>query len=274
MQQRDDRPGPAVSPTGKNYRLAAADMVAGLAPQTGCIATDRITVDGRPVGFMYRDEDGWNFFAGDEDQDYVDDPGNLGHYTLNTVANYDRAILPYLHAPPGSAFVRSGAGFVADPAGSPTEHDDDAGSPGLHPDFPVVVGIVPISTDWLLRLTQPMNRRIEDGSLVLWRPGLTAWITVWGNPGDDSPQTRLAQIRNGASPDRYDEQQRHADGLIHHTYRLAETAADSRVPALYGNVIGACGHLQIAVYFDDEPQAGIAAEIVAGIHLSPQPESA
>lgn len=85
-----------------------------------CIATDRITVDGRPIGYMYREEaddqsdSGWRFFAGDEDDAYANDPGNLELYDVNTIANCDPAIIPFLSAPNGSAFIRQGDRFVSD----------------------------------------------------------------------------------------------------------------------------------------------------------------
>lgn len=43
----------------------------------GCMAPDKITVDGEPVDFMYRVEpnferdSGWRFLSGTEDQEYV-----------------------------------------------------------------------------------------------------------------------------------------------------------------------------------------------------------
>lgn len=67
-------------------------------------ATDRIMVEGEPVGVMYREEpessvdSGWRFLAGDETQAYADDPHNWAIYDLNTIANYDQAIIPYLIA--------------------------------------------------------------------------------------------------------------------------------------------------------------------------------
>lgn len=85
------------------------ELVQGLG---GCIATDRITVDGRPVGFMYREEadnnldSGWRFMAGDESEDYMDDADHHGIYDVNTIANYDPAIIPHLNAPIGSQFGR------------------------------------------------------------------------------------------------------------------------------------------------------------------------
>ncbi|MGH9959261.1 MAG: immunity protein Imm33 domain-containing protein [Pyrinomonadaceae bacterium] len=36
----------------------------------------------------------------------MDDPDNLGVYDVNTAANYDMDIVPYLDSPVGSAFVR------------------------------------------------------------------------------------------------------------------------------------------------------------------------
>lgn len=85
-----------------------------------CVASDRITVDGLPVGFMYRLEprdtydSGWHFFAGDESQDYSEDPSHSGIYDVNTIANYDIQITPFIEIPANVAFVRQGTTFVVD----------------------------------------------------------------------------------------------------------------------------------------------------------------
>jgi hypothetical protein len=77
-----------------------------------CLASDRITVDGMKVGYMYREEpvddagSGWHYFAGDENQQCADNPDCFGIYDLNTICNHDRAVIPYLSAPFGSAFGR------------------------------------------------------------------------------------------------------------------------------------------------------------------------
>ncbi|MDF7812141.1 DUF2185 domain-containing protein [Hymenobacter sp. YC55] len=77
-----------------------------------CIATDKITVDGLPVHFMYREkplnetDSGWQFFSGTETQAYVDDSSNSAFYAVNTIANYDPAIIPYLNYPVGSELER------------------------------------------------------------------------------------------------------------------------------------------------------------------------
>lgn len=78
----------------------------------GCLATDKITVDGLPVGWMYREEphnaldNGWRFFSGTEDQDYIDNLDNTCVFNTNTIANYDPAIIPYLDLPVGTELER------------------------------------------------------------------------------------------------------------------------------------------------------------------------
>jgi hypothetical protein len=88
----------------KIFKLSA-DQLKPLAPAMGCcLATDRITVDGAPIGYMYREppdasrDSGWRFFSGDESEDYANDPGNLALYDVNTIANYDPRIVPFLGA--------------------------------------------------------------------------------------------------------------------------------------------------------------------------------
>lgn len=77
-----------------------------------CSATDRITVDGMDVGWMCRvppeneEDSGWRFLAGDESNDYLDNPDNHGIYDVNTICNYDDSIIPFLHAAPGTAYER------------------------------------------------------------------------------------------------------------------------------------------------------------------------
>ena len=84
-----------------------------LVPTGGtCYASNKITVDGMKVGYMHREDpsdefdSGWRFYSGTEDEDYVDNLENVMLYDLNTVANYDRAIIPLLKKPIGSEWER------------------------------------------------------------------------------------------------------------------------------------------------------------------------
>lgn len=89
---------------------AMKPLVQGLG---ACLATDRIMVDGEPIGYAMRDDpqgphdSGWQFFAGDEDEEYLEDADRLGLYDCNTVANYDPAIIAILGSPVGSEYVKN-----------------------------------------------------------------------------------------------------------------------------------------------------------------------
>ena len=77
-----------------------------------CLASDKITVEGLPIGFMYREvpeeemDSGWRFLSGTEEQDYIDDPINSNIFDVNTIANFDQAIIPYLKMAYGSEMER------------------------------------------------------------------------------------------------------------------------------------------------------------------------
>lgn len=258
--------------TGKRYRLEPGDFVAGLADDSPCIASDRILVDGLTVGYLYRGEWGWNLFSGDEDQGYLDDAANLSLLTLNEAANFDRAIVPYLDAPVGTAWIRAGDQFVPDPEGAPTEAREADGPAaesvdGLDPDFPTVSGTIAITTAWGIALPGPMNVRNEEGSLVLWRPGITAWLTVWSAPEDESAADRFSALVDMVSPQAYDRTESSAGEVLRLAYRLAEPASDRRCDALYGFTVGPSGHAQAAVYFDDEGFLADAHHLLE--HLGP-----
>ncbi|HEX3652216.1 MAG TPA: DUF2185 domain-containing protein [Rhizomicrobium sp.] len=103
----------------KAYALDGSEIKPLATGHGSCIASDRITVDGRPVGFMYRErtdsdlDSGWRFMAGDESDEYLANPDNFGLHDVNTVANYDPAIVPLLTAPIGNAYMRDEAGRLA-----------------------------------------------------------------------------------------------------------------------------------------------------------------
>jgi hypothetical protein len=97
----------------KRLKLPADRIREDLVPPMGsCFASDRITVDGAPVGFMYREppdhalDSGWRFLAGDESEAYLGNPDNFALYEVNTIANYDPEIVPLVDAEIGCAFER------------------------------------------------------------------------------------------------------------------------------------------------------------------------
>lgn len=96
----------------KKFKIPGEQIRQLVPSMGGCMASDRILVDGQPVGYMYRErperdpDSGWCFFSGTEDQAYTADPQHFGIYDVNTIANYDPAIIPYLQSEFGNAYER------------------------------------------------------------------------------------------------------------------------------------------------------------------------
>ena len=119
----------------RDYHVKAED-VKHLLPDwegaDGCIATNRITVEGYKVGYCYREkpdggwDSGWRFTAGDESEAYMDDPNNAGIYKLNTICNDDPDIIPLLNTPAPCAFERDENGvFQQIKDWKPDEDEED-----------------------------------------------------------------------------------------------------------------------------------------------------
>ena len=79
-----------------------------------CLVSNLISLEGKKIGFMYREEleedaendSGWRFLAGTEDQEYVDNEANSKVYEVETIADFDPAIIPYLNYPFGTELER------------------------------------------------------------------------------------------------------------------------------------------------------------------------
>ena len=96
----------------KQFKLAKEEIRPLVEGRGACIATDKITVEGLPVRFLYRAapdnevDSGWRFMSGFESDGYMDDPANHAVYDVNTIANYDPSIIPLLDSPLGSVFEK------------------------------------------------------------------------------------------------------------------------------------------------------------------------
>lgn len=101
----------------KKFKLSKDQIAPVAMGRGGCLATDRIVVDGCRVGYMYRElpsnteDSGWRFFAGDENDDYMANLDQHGIFDVNTLVNYDPEIVPFLDANYGSRFERDSNGY-------------------------------------------------------------------------------------------------------------------------------------------------------------------
>lgn len=76
--------------------------------------SDRVMRDGCRVGYLYReqpdseDDSGWRVFAGDETQQYADDPNNFALYNATTLIALEPALASILTRDYPAAFERAG----------------------------------------------------------------------------------------------------------------------------------------------------------------------
>ena len=138
----------------------------------------------------------------------------------------------------------------------------------LHPDYPIVTGNYRMTDEWSVVLPEAFNRRVEDGSLVLWRPALTFWITLWGNDKDAPAENRLASILEAASDLRKEQQVERAESLVRLTYELPDEDPSRAQPSYHsisGYVIAPAGHVQISAYFDTPAARTLGYQIIHSV---------
>lgn len=136
-------------------------------------------------------------------------------------------------------------------------------------DFPFVIDRIGLTENWSLVLPFACKLRMENGAMVLWRPGFTIWVTAFRNDLGDSITDRKAHFAETASPEKFDERNYEAAGRHYYSYRLAEESKVDRVPALYAFSFSHDGHLQLSFYFDNETDAELAYNILASANSDP-----
>src|SRR5262245_53689844 len=92
----------------------------------------------------------------------------------------------------------------------------------LRPDYPIVEGEFALSNDWTVTLPGRFNRRFQDGSFIIWRPGLTVHVIVWINDKDEPKADRLAWIKETVSSDAFDLHETQEGEILRYSYQLTE----------------------------------------------------
>lgn len=237
-------------PMNKNYKLKASD-IKRMIPDLGyAFTTDMITVEGKKVDYMYREtpdrkeDSGWRFFGGGETQDYVDNPGHTSLLALNTVANYDPDIIPFLTYPVGTKIERN-------PDGVLEVKSENVEKPNIIFLQPVDSGPVTIGDCWTFDIASRMTRRIEDDSIVIWRPGFTIWIDIYTT----HVRTRKERFEliNEIKPDlAYDIKQEEANGLLKLRYRYDKEEFVNKQPSICVFGLTDRDEIHMTVYFDSD----------------------
>lgn len=129
-------------------------------------------------------------------------------------------------------------------------------------EFPFMIGRVALSPEWTIDLPLAYKQRFEESQMVLWRPGFTIWMSVWGNDTNTSVEERQRQFAQAASAGKLNESVVYNDGRCYYSYRIDEESVDQRVAAFQGFAFAEHGHLQLSIYFDDEADAELATHIL------------
>lgn len=136
----------------------------------------------------------------------------------------------------------------------------------LHPDFPVVEGDIVLTDRWMLTLPGAFNRRMEEGNLVIWRPGLTMWLSAWGVEDGLSVEARIADAKAGAATGAKDWTEETLDGVTRLSYGLSEAGKDGRnVLSLNAFSYAEDGQILAAFYTDDPAEILVAKEIAGTV---------
>jgi hypothetical protein len=118
----------------------------------------------------------------------------------------------------------------------------------MHSTFPVVSGRHSLDGLWTLELPVEFRRRVREGTLVLWRRGITIWCDKWGNENDVPVRDRIAAADAGRPADAFDVESAQSRGVGRLSYRRTETRRDATVHALYAFGFFDGGHIELAIY--------------------------
>lgn len=242
----------------KTFKISG-DEIQRLVPGLGgAIASDSIMVHGAVVGCMERDEprgegdSGWAFTSGTETQEYLDDPSNGGFYELNTIANYDPDIIPFLSYPVGTRVCRAEPGQPLCVEVGPEEPPALVFLPPCEEHQSVA-----LAGGWIVTPPCHLLRRLDEGSLILWRPGFTVYLDGLTAPTDLPATDWLEGLRSDAIPGRTDEAT--VEGpLTSFCYRLVEVGPQRELAGWYGFARVGAAVLHYVGYFDDEAGEALA----------------
>jgi hypothetical protein len=108
-----------------------------------------------------------------------------------------------------------------------------------------------ISKEWWIGIDETYRTRVDDGSLVIWRPERTIWINIWKDSDGRTGQERLdgwIADRHAGATDLFE----HEDaGLLRFGYLLEEPEeGGGDLFGLYSYTVGESSTVQMACYFD------------------------
>ncbi|MCK4635468.1 MAG: hypothetical protein KAT32_01265 [Candidatus Moranbacteria bacterium] len=127
----------------------------------------------------------------------------------------------------------------------------------LNPDFPIIKGEFQMTKNWSINLPIDFNKRIEEGSLVIWKKDFTIWINVLGSE-KFTKKEQINFVKNNISKDHYDFFEENESGLYRFKYKLDEFEDCLEVNTF---VFGELGYVQMSFYYDNDKDTDIVNKI-------------
>lgn len=143
------------------------------------------------------------------------------------------------------------------------------------PQFPRVRGDYQMTAEWRVTLPDEYAKRFEKGELgtdlVLRRPGITCWTTIYDQKAGEAPTVTLDWRKACAPTDTVKEFEVRDHKPLRYGYLLREAPEDDKERwALYTFTFGEGGHVQMAIYFDRQADLESAKQIWLSITDSPK----
>ena len=213
-------------------------------------------------------DSGWRFFSGFESDEYLADRDKSDIYDVNTVANYDPDIIPFLDWPVGSEFERDEIIGEFIPLVDPEENElfpPEAAAEGLTPCYPAVTGDQALPDGWSITFPFHVNRRWEeDERQVFWRPGLTIFLGVVRTE-NGTPRDKLIRMEKLMPANAFAIEELWEERLARLGFRVeslyGKVGEERPVHLFYGSVFSQSGYADLTIYFDYEADIATAREI-------------
>lgn len=134
------------------------------------------------------------------------------------------------------------------------------------PQFSHVRGDYQMTRGWRVTLPDEYAKRLEEGKfgkdLVLWRPGITCWTTVFNQKKSETPMSSYDWRKTEASKGAVQIFEFRDTKPLRFGYLVQEKPKDDAERwALYTFTFGESGHVFMAIYFDRKEDIEIAKKI-------------
>jgi hypothetical protein len=130
---------------------------------------------------------------------------------------------------------------------------------------PLVEGPTPVGGPWSISLPERFARREENGSLLVWRPGMQVWIATAPAPAgatrDDRIKAFLAEAPRGHEPP----VRRDTPAFAAISYLVVDRSDDGLMHTLNAACFADDAGLTLTIFFDEPHEKARAAEIASAV---------